>query len=125
MQDLQVYIDIDIVHLPCEIIDLRFVAHRNRAHTISRYHLTPNGLVEMTQDRDFDEVVRAMNKKQGCKVKGGFYKHFAMNTFYITLGNPMYVSHLLLERQGVPMDFSHKINSLMLGETGSHKYYEE
>lgn len=125
MQDIPVYLDVDIHNLPCEVLDLRFIAHRNRAHTISRFHLKEEGPVEMTEERYIDEVFEAIEKKQGCKIRGSFFKHFAMNSFYITLGNPALVTQIMMQRPSLVFDMSHTVASLLLGETSSHQYYSQ
>jgi hypothetical protein len=39
MKDLLVSMDIDMLHIPCEIVDLRFTSKRGAGHTIQRYIL--------------------------------------------------------------------------------------
>ena len=79
----------------------------------------------MIQEREFDEVVASLERKEGCKIRGSFYKHFAMNNFYVALGNPLYVSQLMMERQGKAFDMSHTIKNLVLGDALNHQYYEQ
>lgn len=119
-----VYIDIDLINVPCEILDLRFVSRKGREHSIIRHHITPTGPVLMDEDRDIRHVLSALDNKQGCKIQGTFYKHFVMNSFYITLGNPPVLSRVIMERPGYMFDLSHKINDFMLGDFNSRHYYE-
>lgn len=118
------YLDIDLPHMPCELLDLRFLAQKDRQHSISRFHLEKDGVVEMTRHRTYEEVLEAVKYRVGCKIKGSFYKHFVSNTFSIALGNSMYLTQLMFDEQDLEFDFSHNINSLMLGDTSSHRYYE-
>ena len=124
MQDIQVYIDIDMLRMPCDILDLRFVARRNREHSIERWHITKQGLVEMTRERSIEEIIRALEAGEGCKIKGVFFKHFVSNNFFITVGNEQVAIRIQMMKGIQAFDMSHKINSFMLGDSRSHEYYE-
>lgn len=124
MQDLKVYIDIDLEKLPCELVDMRFVARKGREHSITREHLTKDGIKPMTEDRSVREVLEALDRKEGCKLKGTFFKHFVLNTFIITPGNPAILPFVLMERSTRVLDLSHKINDFMLGDFSNKDYYE-
>ena len=125
MQDLQVTIDIDLLRMPCDLLDLRFVAHRNREHTIERWHLTAAGPVLMSRMRDFDEVSAALDAREGCKIRGTFFKHFVVNSFVVTVGNEPLALEIMALKRIAAYDLSHKVNSFLLGEASSHQYYEK
>lgn len=125
MQDLLVYIDVDLYNVPCEIVDLRFISRKGRDHQITREHLTATGLQPFSEDRDTKDVISAFDRKEGCKIKGSFYKHFVMNNFVITLGNPQILSRIIMERPGKVFDLSHGINEFLLGDFNSRHYYIE
>jgi Endoplasmic Reticulum-Golgi Intermediate Compartment (ERGIC)/Endoplasmic reticulum vesicle transporter len=40
MTDVEVNMDIDLIHIPCEMVDLRFTSKQGATHTIDRYHLS-------------------------------------------------------------------------------------
>ena len=125
MQDISVTIDIDLLRIPCEVLDVRFVSRRGRDHSINRFHLTANGPVEMTGERDLEAIITSISKAEGCKLRGRFYKHFVSNSFMITLANPGLLAALMMKDTKFVFDLSHRINSLYLGETNSHQSYEK
>lgn len=116
MQDLAVTIDIEIFRVPCEVVDIRFVSRRGRDHTIVRYFSTKQGLVEMKGERSIEEIEESLNKGEGCRLQGKFYKHFVTNNFFIVLGNPQLLAALLMRNGNFQFDLSHRINSLILGD---------
>ncbi len=124
MQDLRVTIDIELLRLPCEVVDIQFMARKGREHQITRQHATENGYVQMTQPRPFEDIEASLKKKEGCKLTGTFYKHLAMNSFYIVIANPPLLAQLLMRNPEFRFDLSHKINYLYLGESNQHGYYE-
>lgn len=125
MQDLLVYLEVNVVHIPCEILDLRFVARKGTEHNVIRERLTAEGEMPFNSDRDLPEVLAAFDRREGCKIKGKFHKHFVLNSFVITLGNPPLLSRIIMERPGKPFDLSHYIVDFMLGDVSNRKYYEE
>lgn len=125
MQDLLVYINIDLVNAPCEILDLRFVSRKGRDHSIIREHITKDGFLPFNDDREMKTIIKAFDEKEGCRIRGNFYKHFVMNNFVVSLGNPYILSNIMMERPGKVFDLSHKINDFMLGDFNARSYYEE
>ena len=123
MEDLEVQIDIDMLRLPCELIDLRFIARRNREHVIQRLYITKDGQVEMTRERSIEEIDKALDEGEGCKIKGNFFKHFIVNNFHIAIGNEQVALHLMRLKGIQAYDLSHKINSLTFGNSKSHQFY--
>mgnify|MGYP006987673509 CR=1 FL=1 len=126
LQDLPVTIDIDLLRIPCEIADIRFMSNPNREHRIERVHINPKGeYIPFSGERNIDEIVDAAKEGWGCKIKGIFYKHFLMNHFFLSYGNPMILSNVQALYPSMPTDLSHRVNSLYLGNTDSHAYLEK
>lgn len=119
--------DIDLIHVVCDLIDLRFVSKRGKEHTIKRIRMANGGaeLGELTAARSIEEIDESLRHREYCKVRGTFYKHFIMNTFFITFSNPQLIAMLLMREPNFQFDLSHNINSLYLGESMSHEYYEK
>lgn len=126
MEDLQVSMDIDLLKVPCDVIDLRFVSKRGKDHTIKRFRIAHDGgeIGELSQGRNIDEIEKALREKEFCKIRGTFYKHFVMNTFFITFANPQLIAMLLMRDNNFQFDLSHRINNLYLGAPWDHQYYE-
>lgn len=117
MQDLAVTVDIELFRVPCEVVDIRFVSKRGREHSIVRYFSTRQGLVEMRGERSIEEIEQSLNNEEGCRLQGKFYKHFVTNNFFIVLGNPHLLATLLMRNSNFQFDLSHKIYSLVLGDS--------
>lgn len=122
MKDLLVTMDIDMTHIPCEIVDLRFTSKRGAGHTLQRFHLKnakkgKEHHVEtlFTGNRPFDEVVKAVKADEGCKIRGAFHLHFLSNNFYVGYGNPMLMQRLILKARKYQMSLEHKIWALTFG----------
>lgn len=126
MQDLQVNIDIDLLRVPCDIADIRFISRKGREHTIERLRIMKDGgLKPLDQEqRTLEDVQDAMKNGEGCKIRGTFYKHFVVNAFYITFGNPQILALMMMQNPGFRFDLSHKINSLYLGDSSRHESLE-
>lgn len=126
MEDLQVTMDVDLIHVVCDLIDLRFVSRKGKDHSIKRIRMANGGaeIGELVSGRSIDEIELSLRHREYCKVRGTFYKHFIMNTFFVTFSNPQIIAMLLMRDSNFQFDLSHKINSLYLGESMSHEYYE-
>ena len=77
MNDLLVTLDIDLIHVPCEIVDLRFTAKKGKTHSIRRYYLknhdqdkSQHEHVLFNQNRPFKDVLEAMKAGEGCNIRG-------------------------------------------------------
>lgn len=78
----------------------------------------------MTQMRPMEQIEEGVTKGEGCKLQGTFYKHLAMNAFYVVISNPPILAQLLMRNPDFKFDLSHRINSFYLGESSQHAYYE-
>lgn len=126
MQDIQVTLSLDLIKVPCEVADVRFVSRKGREHTIKRYHLPKSGVpAEMTGERPIEEIEKGIRSGEGCRISGTFFKHFVMNNFYIGFGNPQLLSVLLMRNPEFSFDLSHIIHTLLLGDTSKHDYYSQ
>src|SRR3990167_333283 len=98
MEDLQVSMDIDLLNVACDLIDLRFVSRRGKDHSIKRFRMAQGGneIGELSSGRNIDEIEQSLRDKEYCKIRGTFYKHFVMNTFFITFANPQMIAMLLM-----------------------------
>lgn len=126
MEDLQVSMDIDLLNVPCDLIDLRFVSKRGKDHSIKRFRMASDGseIGELVAGRNIDEIEKSLRDKEYCKIRGTFYKHFVMNTFFITFSNPQMIAMLLMRDNNFQFDLSHRINNLYLGAPWDHQHYE-
>jgi hypothetical protein len=102
MTDVQVNMDIDILDVPCEVVDLRFTAKQGSTHNLMRYHLKNSRASNKTQEmyyyqgnRAFDELVTASKEGEGCKIKGEFHLHFLSNNFFVGYGNPVLLNNMM------------------------------
>lgn len=125
MTDLRIYVDIDLLEVPCDILDLRFTSKRGRSHSLERYRIKKD-----TQGKEIVEknpmgevgnpksVAEALKEKQGCKVEGEFFMHFLSNNFYLGYGNPVLLNaaNSELKTENFIPNLNHRINSLMFGE---------
>lgn len=123
MTDLRVQLDIDMIDIPCDVVDLRFTAKRGRAHSVERYRLRKDEQGEfvpegspMRKAQGIEEIVEAIKRKDGCKIKGEFYMHFLSNNIYLGYGNALLLSAATSRIDGpfVP-SLNHRINSLTFG----------
>jgi len=134
MEDLEIYINIDVMNTPCELLDMRFTSIKGRKHTIERRVLTkentgPFGIPmektsEMLPGRTLEEISKAIDNGESCRIMGVFYLHFLSNNFHITYSNPMVLSRLVQMRGGnYVFQLSHIINSLFIGKQGIARDY--
>ena len=123
IQDLQVNIDIELLDLPCDVVDLRFVSQRNRPNRLDRIRImkeakpTEPASIPFSGSRPFQELLEvAKAKKESCVVRGHFYIHLMSNRFYVGFGNTMLLNRL---RQQLGSEFKlslrHKIHDLTFG----------
>ena len=88
MKDLPIYIDIDILKMPCELMDIQFMSRRGSEHDLKRGHLKSTGEITwMDRERSTEEIARAIDYNEGCRMIGTFNKHLIANQFYIVVGN--------------------------------------
>ena len=122
MKDLQVRADIDILKVPCDLVDVRFTSMKGRQHTITRQTIKPNGRIRnMVSNRKPEDIIKALESGEGCKVSGNFFVHFLSNSFYIGYGNPFLLTQLMMEMKHFKYDLSHRINHLSFGSDSEHK----
>lgn len=115
MKDLLIYLDVDLFHLPCEILDMRFVSQPDRQHDLHKSIIDKNGNDRVYEgQRDMDEIMEGIRNGEGCKISGTFYKHFVFNEFVILVGNPFVLAELLSNNE-FNFDLSHRINNLFMG----------
>lgn len=123
MTDLRVQMDVDMIDIPCDIVDLRFTAKRGRDHNLFRYRLKKQGNGQfvaesspMSRPKSPEEVAEALKNKDGCKIKGEFYMHFLSNNIYLGYGNPILLSRATSKLKGdFTPSLNHRINSLSFG----------
>ena len=127
MNDLLVTIDFDMVHIPCEVVDLRFTSKRGAHHTLKRYHLQnakedPSKHVEyiFQGNRLLKDVLKAWKEGEGCKIKGGFHLHFLSNNFYVGVGNNQLLGKLLEKTKKSKISLEHRVNELSFGPNSSN-----
>jgi hypothetical protein len=127
MEDLQVTMDVDLLKVPCDLIDLRFVSKRGKEHSIKRIRMASGGLEieDLLSGRNIEEIEKSVREKEYCKIRGTFYKHFITNTFFITFSNPQMIAMLLMRDNDFQFDLSHRINQFYLGDSRNHNYYEK
>lgn len=125
MTDLRINLDVDLLEIPCDVVDLRFTSKRGRKHTLERYRIVKgHENVEkvdprpMDKIRDDTELAHALKTKEGCKIKGEFFMHFLSNNFYLGYGNPVLLNaaNSKLDGSFLP-SLNHRINLLTFGET--------
>jgi hypothetical protein len=128
MKDLLVTMDINLIHVPCEIVDLRFTSKRGSTHTLSRYHLQnakrnkEHHIETLFQgNRPFDQIVAASKKDEGCKIKGQFHLHFLSNNFYVGYGNSILVSRIAQKNKNFKLSLEHVIHELSFGPNNSNE----
>lgn len=128
MTDLQVNMDIDVLHVPCEVVDLRFTAKQGSTHNLNRYHLKNALIKEKEQEmyifqgnRAFDEMMKASREGEGCKIKGEFHLHFLSNNFFVGYGNPILLNNMMAKNPNYKMTLEHRINALSFGPNGSNQ----
>ena len=117
MSDVEVTIDIDLLTVPCELVDLRFTSKRGVANSLSRYILrNPMDPPQMHKieyfsgNRDLDSVVKATQDKEGCKIKGFFHLHFLSNNFFVGFGNQILMSQVRAKNPQYKLGLDHHIN---------------
>jgi len=118
-------LDIDVFTVPCEILDLRFPSKSGaKAHTLQRYRYFPNNTFEpLPKLRELPDVIQSIKNKEGCKLKGSFYKHFLTDEFTLSFGNLLLIAHLKHDLGELSYDLSHRINYLTLGDDASYERY--
>ena len=127
MNDLQVYIDVDILKVPCEFVDLKFTAKKGRQHSVRRIHLFKDRreghLTEMTELREAKDLIGPLKSgSDGCKVEGIFYMHFLSNLFNIEYGNHHLLAKTIKQAGGnIVLDLSHRVVSLKFGPSGANE----
>lgn len=132
IQSVPIYIDVDILNLPCEIADLKFASKRGVKVKLSRYKLIkgPEGGIitidEFKEDRGFEGTKKAYMEKEGCKIKGFFNLHLTVNTFYLGFGNADYVTRIYTENERkTGFNLAHKINKLHFSKEKNFEFYEK
>lgn len=126
MSDLLVTLDFDMVHIPCEVVDLRFTSKRGARHTLKRYHLKnaedPSKHVEyiFSGPRLLKDVSKAWKNGEGCKIKGQFHLHFLSNNFYVGVGNNILLAKLLQMTKKTQISLEHRIHQLSFGPNSSN-----
>ena len=116
MKDLPIYIDIDLLKMPCELMDIQFMSRRGSEHDLRRGYLKTTGEVSwMSSERTIEEIVKAVESNEGCRMLGTFNKHLIANQFYIVVGNHRVLGELLQQKPSFRIDLSHRINALLVG----------
>lgn len=130
--DIEVHIDVDLLNLPCELVDLRFTSKRGAAHSLQRSILrNPHEPPSMHRvdpfygDRDIETLLKAVERKEGCKISGEFHLHFISNNFFIGFGNQLLMHALSQKNPNFQPDLSHHINALTFGPNSSIQALEQ
>lgn len=125
MQDIAVTLQVDVLYMPCELIDLRFIAKPGKEQNIRRSIVTATGeAVAFYGDRNMDDIAQSLKKGEGCRVHGTFYKHFVSNAFFISLGNPFIYMAMKNQLPDLKLDFTHRIDYIILGEHSKIDHYK-
>lgn len=98
------------------MLDFRFASTGQKEHSLRKEKQFNGTYTPYLPGRPVDEIVKGLEQGEGCRITGVFYKHFAANTFAVTLGNPFVVAEIARKKQNFDFDFSHRINSLTFGE---------
>ena len=126
--EIPVQLDLDLLNAPCDLVDIRALTTRTSAFVLQKYHLYADNRTEEFQDtmgnlRSIEEMTQSLGQGVGCKVRGSFSLLLFSEQFIVQIV-PSPVLDLLRAKPGVRLDYSHRINSLLVGEASSHAYYE-
>ncbi len=128
ISEIPIELDLDLPNAPCELVDLRALATRNSVFRVLKFHLHPDNRTEefrelMGDQRLVEQIKTDLGRGVGCRLKGWFSLLLFSEQFLVQMvQGPLLF--MLREDPSVYLDYSHRINSLLVGEVGSHEYYE-
>ena len=123
---LKVNIDIDIDHIPCDLlailtadalgeksIDLKGEITKSR---LDKYGKKLDENKYEIKDVNYDKVKLEMNNDEGCNLKGHFFVDAVPGSFYITSGYYGSIIQRLANDRALKVNIQHKINQISFGE---------
>lgn len=126
--EVPIELDLDLLHAPCELVDLRFLVIRNSPFRVRKFHLFSDNRTQefrelMGDQRTIEQISQDLAQGVGCKVVGSFSLQLFSEQFIVQIV-PSPLLLMLWDRGNNAIDYSHRINSLLIGDTSSHEYYE-
>lgn len=142
IEDFPTHIDIDLHRMPCDLIDASFMFRKGAPLDLSKHKLyqkivqntstqknetkTYSDAEKFTQQRSKDEVLKALEENEGCKVVGSVDLHIMSTSLQIRFANPYLTEqlrhHFIMNNRSSEFvqDLSHTINSLTFGNHTEH-----
>lgn len=121
MRDLEINIDIDLWRVPCDLLDINFIAPYERTNSLYKSVIKADGTYEAHfPSRDLNQVVDSIKAKEGCKLQGTLFNHFLQPQLTIGYGGVPAEVFVILTAQ-VPefyFNLSHTINEFSIGKKG-------
>jgi hypothetical protein len=116
MKQLQMNVDMDMLRVPCEMIDIMVRLPQSRSIKLTKSRIHQNGTYELLKVyRDPSSTAQAFINGEGCKIQGTLLQSADSNQFTIFLGYPEAVTELVLTNPDTVFNLSHKINHLSFG----------
>ena len=130
---LKVNIDIDIDHIPCDLlailtsdalgeksIDLKGEITKSR---LDKYGKKLDENKYEIKDVNYDKVKLEMSNDEGCNLKGHFLVDAVPGTFYITSGYYGSIIQRLANERALKVNIQHKINQISFGEMNKNEIW--
>jgi len=130
---LKVNIDIEIDHIPCDLLAIL------TADALGEKSIDINGEVTKSRmdkfgkiydekkyeikDVDYNKVKTEMNNDEGCKLKGFFYVDAVPGTFQITSGYYGTIIQRLANERVLKFNSQHKIKQISFGEFNKNEIW--
>lgn len=116
MKHIQMNWDIDILRVPCEMIELMVHVPQTKRVLLTKSRMYPNGTKEkMPGFRDPTSTAIAFINGEGCNLQGTILQSSDTNQFTIYFGYPEAITELVRMTALPVFNLSHKINHLSFG----------
>ena len=128
IKEVPIDLDIDLPNAPCELVDIRVLAARDSVFRVRKLHLHPDNTTQEYRDlmgdqRTVEQIGEDLARGVGCRLLGTFSLLLFSEQFIVQIV-PTPLLFLLQQNLKTSIDYSHRINSLLVGESGNHEYYE-
>ena len=130
---LKVNIDINIDHMPCDLLAILTSDALGEKSTDLKGEITKSRLDKrgkkldkqkyVIQEVNYDKVKLEMNNDEGCNLKGHFFVDAVPGSFYITSGYYGSIVQRLANEGILKLNVQHKINQISFGEMNEYEIW--